>query len=116
MKIMALFLISITSFPLLAQQDEYHLKSFNPHIQEKEIAKIDPRIKVVKDKKSVSLKQIDNILRAVKLSEVSLKLDNVDRYILGQNCLGRTQENFLSIYKQYSTNKLTSFCKELKNL
>jgi hypothetical protein len=116
MKIIALLVFLITSLPSFAQQDEYHLKSFNPHIQEKEISKIDPRIKVAKDKKSVSLKQIDYILTAVELSEISLKLDNVDRYILGQNCLGRSEDYFLSMYKQYNSNKMTSFCKELKKL
>jgi hypothetical protein len=116
MKIIAFVVFLITSLSSFAQQDEYHLKSFNPNIKEKEISKVDPRIKVAQDKKSVSLKQIDNTLKAVELSEISSGLDNVDRYILGQNCLGRSQENFLSIYKQYNTKKLISFCTELKKL
>lgn len=116
MKFCLLLILCLGSLDTKAQQADYYLKSYNPHIQEKEIAKIDPTIKVVKDSKSLSLRTIDDILKNVELNDLLKKYDNVDRYLVAQKCLGHTKENFINSYKQFDNKKLATFCKELKKL
>lgn len=105
-----LSVIILCSFNLAdAQQADYYLKSFNPHIEKKDILKIDPTITVVENQKSTSLKEIDQILEQTNLYEILKNYDNVDRYIFGQRGLNLKLDQFINHYADVDAKKLSTF-------